>query len=118
MCGRYALALRPSQVRQRLADQDMPADEAPDDNDEQIRQSYNFAPGYHGLIYRAATNDRGTNATPLDEHNLEQDQDGEPSPKKVKLSHPTSSQEGGSSKATKYKLQVAKWGLIPFWTKR
>ena len=117
MCGRYALALRPSQVRQRLADQDMPAHEAPEDNDEQIRQSYNFAPGYHGLIYRAATNDRGTNATPLDEQDQEQDQDGEPSPKKAKLSHPTSSQES-SSKAPKYKLQAAKWGLIPFWTKR
>ena len=118
MCGRYVLALRPSQVRQRLADQDMPADEAPDDNDEQIRQSYNFAPGYHGLIYRAATNDRGTNATPLDEQNQAEDQDSEPSPKKAKLSHPTSSQEGSGPKVTKYKLQAAKWGLIPFWTKR
>jgi putative SOS response-associated peptidase YedK len=96
----------------------MHADEVPDDNDEQIRQSYNFAPGYHGLIYRAATNDRGTNATPLDEHSEEQDRDGEPSPKKTKLSHPASSQEESNSKATKYKLQAAKWGLIPFWTKR
>lgn len=95
----------------------MPADEAPDDHDEQIRQSYNFAPGYHGLIYRAATNDRGTNATPLDERDEDHDRDGEPSPKKAKLSHPASSQES-SSKATKYKLQAAKWGLIPFWTKR
>jgi hypothetical protein len=30
----------------------MPVDEAPDD-DSNVRQSYNFAPGYHGLVYRA-----------------------------------------------------------------
>lgn len=118
MCGRYALALRPSQVRQRLADQNMPADEAPDENDEQIRQSYNFAPGYHGLIYRAATNDRGTNATPLDENSRNDNEGGEPSPKKLKLNHPPSSPVSSTKQPTKYKLQSAKWGLIPFWTKR
>jgi putative SOS response-associated peptidase YedK len=116
MCGRYVLYLRPSQVRQRLADIDMPAEEAPDDDDEQIRQSYNFAPGYHGLIYRAATNDRGTDATPLEEQT--RDESGEPSPKKVKLSRPPSSKDSSAIKPTKYKLQGAKWGLIPFWTKR
>ena len=120
MCGRYVLALRPSQVRQRLADQNMPADEVPDDNDEQLRQSYNFAPGYHGLIYRAATNDRGTDATPLDTN--EQEDDGEPSPKKIKLSQSSdvsgSQVDGLATRQTKYKLQGAKWGLIPFWTKR
>ena len=120
MCGRYALFLRPSQVRQRLADQNMPADEAPSDDDEQIRQSYNFAPGYHGLIYRANTSDRGTDATPHSEQN---DENGEPSPKKAKLSHspPSSSAhevDGLATKETKYKIQAAKWGLIPFWTKR
>ena len=30
----------------------MPVEEAPDD-DSNVRQSYNFAPGYHGLVYRA-----------------------------------------------------------------
>jgi hypothetical protein len=29
----------------------MPVEEAP--NDDEVRQSYNFAPGYHGLVYRA-----------------------------------------------------------------
>ncbi|KAF2110721.1 hypothetical protein BDV96DRAFT_500639 [Lophiotrema nucula] len=52
MCGRYALALRPSEVRQQLQQSQMPVDEAPDDD--AVRQSYNFAPGYHGLVYRAA----------------------------------------------------------------
>ncbi|KAK3714432.1 hypothetical protein LTR37_007738 [Vermiconidia calcicola] len=121
MCGRYALSLRPSQVRQRLADQNMPADEAPPEDDSQLRQSYNFAPGYHGLIYRAATNDRGTDATPYEHNNDQTDESSSgPSPKKAKLSHPPSSSQvdGLATRETKYKLQSAKWGLIPFWTKR
>ncbi|CAN9172677.1 unnamed protein product [Alternaria alternata] len=52
MCGRYVLALRPSEVRQQLEQSQMPVEEAPDD-DSNVRQSYNFAPGYHGLVYRA-----------------------------------------------------------------
>lgn len=120
MCGRYALSLRPSQVRHRLADQNMPAEDAPSDDDQQLRQSYNFAPGYHGLIYRANTSDRGTDATPLDKQQQDDNDDGEPSPKKVKLSSPSKSRtvDGLATKETKYKLQSAKWGLIPFWTKR
>lgn len=119
MCGRYALSLRPSMVRHRLAEQNMPADDAPSDDDQYLRQSYNFAPGYHGLIYRANTTDRGTDATPLADQ--QDDNDGEPSPKKVKLSSPSRSSttvDGLATRETKYKLQSAKWGLIPFWTKR
>jgi len=117
MCGRYVLSMRPSQVRQHLQDYDLQVDDAPDDDNEQIRQSYNFAPGYHGLIYRAATSDRGAEA-PQDGDGQE---DGEPSPKRAKLNdtEPTAPQvDGLATKATKYKLQAAKWGLIPFWTKR
>ena len=29
----------------------MPVEDVP--NDDEVRQSYNFAPGYHGLVYRA-----------------------------------------------------------------
>ncbi|KAF1989754.1 DUF159-domain-containing protein [Aulographum hederae CBS 113979] len=58
MCGRYALALRPSEVRQQLQESHMPSQEAPEDDD--VRQSYNFAPGYHGLVYRADMPDHGS----------------------------------------------------------
>lgn len=96
----------------------MPVDDAPSDDDQQLRQSYNFAPGYHGLVYRANTTDRGTDATPLDQKQ-QSINDSEPSPKKVKLSsRSTSSIDGLATRETKYKLQSAKWGLIPFWTKR
>ncbi|KAK6396458.1 hypothetical protein LTR65_009542 [Meristemomyces frigidus] len=110
MCGRYALSLRASQVRQRLADQDMPADEAPDDD--QMRPTYNLPPGHHGLIYRADTSDRGGGNHPSSSQD-DNAADGEPSPKRTKLSH-----DGPATKETKYKLQTAQWGLIPFWTKR
>ncbi|KAH7149744.1 DUF159 domain protein [Dactylonectria estremocensis] len=103
MCGRYALALRPSQVRQMLEDDGMLVENAPDDEgDEAPRQSYNFAPGYHGIVYRADTPDWGCGPH-----------------------HPraTSSAEHTASSATslnvvKYRLQSMKWGLIPFWTKQ
>jgi hypothetical protein len=42
---------RPSEVRPRLEQSQMPVADAPDDDE--VRQSYNFAPGYHGLVYRA-----------------------------------------------------------------
>ncbi|KAI7349080.1 DUF159 domain protein [Hortaea werneckii] len=117
MCGRYALSLRPSQVRQRLADQDMPANEAPDDESDQVRQTYNFAPGYHGLIYRADRPDRGGN----DEGGDSAQDEAEHRSKKAKLSHggeASDEVDGRATHETKYKLQSAKWGLVPFWTRR
>ncbi|KAI5860130.1 DUF159-domain-containing protein [Durotheca rogersii] len=113
MCGRYSLALRPAQIRQMLQDDDMSVDETPDDEgDETPRQSYNFAPSYHGIVYRADVPDWGAgprrhheNATPdkvAAEEHAEWEAAGDAS-----SAHPVS-----------YKLQSMKWGLVPFWTKR
>lgn len=102
MCGRYVLSMRPAVVRQHLADQDMPSEEAPDD--EAVRQTYNFAPGYHGLIYRANTSDRGAGGeNGYDQEGIDRGQ---------------LTVDGLATKETRYKLQAARWGLIPFWTKR
>lgn len=78
----------------------MPVAEAPeDDGNNAPRQSYNFAPGYYGAVYRADTPDHGAgpapNAAAGESQHCENDQ-----------------------KTTSYKLQSMKWGLIPFWTKR
>ncbi|RYP78356.1 hypothetical protein DL771_000541 [Monosporascus sp. 5C6A] len=134
MCGRYAIALRLAQVRQLLEDDGMPVDEAPDDNDGDEaggnnyaagapRQSYNFAPGYHGIVYRAdvpdwgagprrhraAAHDRG-GAAPGDGDGGDQHSgDG------AEESGGRQRRDGGG---TRYKLQSMKWGLVPFWTKR
>ncbi|OAR02599.1 hypothetical protein LLEC1_00341 [Akanthomyces lecanii] len=91
---------RPSDIRQIIEDAGMPVAEAPeDDGNDAPRQSYNFAPGYYGAVYRADTPDHGAgpapNAAAGDSQYDEKDQ-----------------------KTTSYKLQSMKWGLIPFWTKR
>jgi len=85
----------------------MPVADAPDDDD--VRQTYNFAPGNHGLIYRADVPDHGAGSGP---HDNAQD-----------VGEKANDQEAASTdvedpKGTRYKLQSMKWGLVPFWTKR
>lgn len=117
MCGRYALGVvcspstpqdhqfnmtqRMNFVRRRLQEQGMPVDEAPEDDE--IRETYNFAPGNIGAIYRADTPN----------YNVEAQHD-----KESALTDTTepASQDGGAH--ISYKLQGMKWGLVPFWTKR
>lgn len=78
----------------------MAVSDAPeDDGDNAPRQSYNFAPGYYGAVYRADTPDHGAGPTPGSG-----DDAGQASHKEAQKIN--------------YKLQSMKWGLIPFWTKR
>ncbi|KAB5554868.1 hypothetical protein GE09DRAFT_1122645 [Coniochaeta sp. 2T2.1] len=125
MCGRYALALRPSQVRHMLQQDDMPVDDAPEDDGPQApRQSYNFAPGYHGIVYRADVSDWG--AGPAREHSSKKSK---ATRKDEEVAATTSTGDTDSAAAapsqdteghdpSHYILQSMKWGLIPFWTKR
>ncbi|KAF2193723.1 DUF159-domain-containing protein [Zopfia rhizophila CBS 207.26] len=108
MCGRYALALRASEVHRQLEEAHMPADEIPDDDG--FRQSYNFAPGYHGLVYRADGPDYGGTkaADEKEDHQAVKTEEADTTPGALAERH----------KDTKYRLQAMKWGLIPFWTKR
>ncbi|KAL9043835.1 MAG: hypothetical protein Q9214_002989 [Letrouitia sp. 1 TL-2023] len=101
MCGRYALGIRAAFVRRHLQEHNMPVDEAPDDDD--VRQTYNFAPGYHGLVYRADVPDYGAGERRHGQG--ASNQEGE-------------EREDEGPKETRYKLQSMKWGLIPFWSKR
>lgn len=88
----------------------MPVYEAPDDEGEGApRQSYNFAPGYHGIVYRADTPDWGAGPR--------QHKTGEPEPEEEVVDDLVEG-EGATEGETRYKLQSMKWGLIPFWTKR
>ncbi|KAK7737953.1 hypothetical protein SLS53_006331 [Cytospora paraplurivora] len=117
---------RPSQVRQMLQDDDMPVADAPaDEGDGAPRQSYNFAPGYHGIVYRADVPDWGAGP-----HREAKSAKGAKSTAGETVSEPeavrahddttvagTDSAEKGDGE-TRYKLQSMKWGLIPFWTKR
>ena len=85
----------------------MPVADAPDDDE--VRQTYNFAPGNHGLVYRADVPDYGAGGRPTDN---------EPSPENQTSGEEATSTVLEEPKETKYKLQSMKWGLIPFWTKR
>lgn len=84
----------------------MPVADAPDDDD--VRQTYNFAPGSHGLVYRADIPDYGAG---------ERNHNGQDAEGSVKEKEGASTSIEGPSE-TRFKLQTMKWGLVPFWTKR
>ena len=82
----------------------MPVADAPEDDD--VRQTYNFAPGNQGLVYRAIVPDHGAGRRHQTGEGDEEDvEDGCPPSVEIQT-------------GPKYKLQAMKWGLIPFWTKR
>ena len=81
----------------------MPCDEAP--GDDEVRQSYNFAPGYHGLVYRADVPDSGAGSA--------QEHDGK---QKGHSTEQAAQKVDGSaaeheSHDTRYKLQAMQWGM-------
>ena len=85
----------------------MPVEDAPEDDD--VRETYNFAPGSHGLVYRADVPDYGSGGRLHDNDQLPEDATNQTDVSSTQLKDP---------KDTRYKLQSMKWGLIPFWTKR
>lgn len=137
-----------------LEDDDMPVYEAPEDpydeNDEDAggrtqgsgdgdysgpRQSYNFAPGYRGVVYRADVPDHG--AGPRSRRNGQDGDDAPPSSPDTHINAGWVKQSSGADQQQQqqdsaetvneasdlkndphYKLQTMKWGLVPFWTKR
>ncbi|KAL2878887.1 hypothetical protein SGCOL_005855 [Colletotrichum sp. CLE4] len=103
---------RPSQIRRMLEDDDMSVDDAPEDEGQgSPRQTYNFAPGYHGVVYRADVPDRGAG------HRRDQGTSQQDSATSEAISSQPKSNESGDV-SVKYKMQSMQWGLIPFWTKR
>lgn len=107
---------RPSAVRRHLQDSNMPTQEAPDDD--VTRQTYNFAPGYYGLVYRADVPDHGAGGsqhTQQSEDSHDQHASNEDTTEHPKVTDETNAP---APEAEVYKLQAMKWGLVPFWTKR
>ncbi len=80
----------------------MPVEDAPDDED--VRQTYNFAPGYHGLVYRADVPDYGAGNR---HHNASQSNEGQSDQESMTENVPIGLED---PKETKYKLQSMKWG--------
>ncbi|OAF60309.1 hypothetical protein VC83_03069 [Pseudogymnoascus destructans] len=124
MCGRYSLSMRPSQVRTHLrTDLNMPVSSAPpDEGDDAPRRTYNFAPTYRGLVYRAAGHDGGKEGEKDGGEKDGGEKDGGEKDGGEKDGGEKGKQgvveEGEGEKEVQYKLQTMKWGLIPSWTKR
>ena len=85
-------------IRQSLQNRGMAVDEAPADNE--VRETYNFAPGNFGAVYRAEIPEH----RPPHSEAVDKGQDAD--------------HEDTQKQPVRYKLQSMKWGLIPFWTKR
>lgn len=88
----------------------MVVDEAPDDDE--VRETYNFAPGNFGAVYRAEFPDQGQPRAEEahGEHGAEHKDEQNPDE--------NDAHESALQQPVRYKLQSMKWGLIPFWTKR
>lgn len=81
-----------------LQSDDLLVDDAPEDEGPgSPRQTYNFAPGYYGIVFRAQGGHHGS----AYEGRVDQ-----------------GSEDTKKTSPVTYKLQSMKWGLIPFWTKR
>lgn len=80
----------------------MPVADAPDDDE--IRPTYNFAPGYHGLVYRADVLDHGAGHRSQEHEETSEDTTG---------TEETNPPEDTGE--TKYKLQAMKWGELSYW---
>ena len=96
------LSQRASFVRYQLQDNDMPVADAPEDDE--VRQTYNFAPGYHGLVYRADVPDYGAGNR---HHGTVEGNEGQSSSAN---STDNASPQLEDSQETRYKLQSMKWG--------
>lgn len=109
----------------------MQVDETPEDSS--IRETYNFAPGNIGAIYRADVPDNGYSETATT-RSTSTGQTSEPeaefNPPEADEAQDTDNNNGqnqtqnsadvgaDADRKQRYKLQSMKWGLVPFWTKR
>jgi hypothetical protein len=80
----------------------MPVYDAPEDEDDHgPRQSFNFAPGYNGIVYRADTPDWGAGPRTHKKGEGEVEAREGEQPELV---------EDTESKEVRYKLQTMRWG--------
>ncbi|KAA8649870.1 SOS response-associated peptidase [Aspergillus tanneri] len=101
-------------IRYRMQEQGMRVDDAPPDED--IRETFNFAPGNFGAVYRADS----PSHHPRSEDEQQRPSSPEQEDKDREEQKGRTNVQGAcfSPDSTKYKLQSMKWGLVPFWTKR
>lgn len=89
----------------------MQVDEVPDDDE--VRETFNFAPGNFGAVYRADIPEKyhsGPGEEAGEEQTSEHSETHDKSDKIV--------EQAVDKNKPRYKIQSMKWGLVPFWTKR
>ena len=102
----------------------MPSQDTIPDDDE-VRHTYNFAPGNYGLVYRANAPDTGapSQEEPTETNHSNDAETTQPT-QTTQTVDGTQETEIGSTPSSQgadpvqYKIQAMKWGLVPFWTKR
>ena len=113
------LLQRAAFVRHQLQQYNMPVDEAP--VDDETRETYNFAPGYHGLVYRADVPDYGAgNHRPNTSDATEDSTDGDGAHQNETTHKNRVDVADELPNVTRYKLQAMKWGgdsWLPFQSK-
>lgn len=87
------------------------------------RQSYNFAPGYHGVVYRADVPDWGAGprregAGDVESHDDSHNGDGREQQENDDNNNSHTATATAGHDEVRYKLQSMKWGLVPSWTSR
>jgi putative SOS response-associated peptidase YedK len=107
---------RAGEVRQQLEESQMPCDDCP--ADDQVRQTYNFAPGSFGIVYRADVPDYGAGPRRVQHEQEEADTNEEIKAEATEPDDLSVTFSSSQTSETHYKLQAMKWGLIPSWTKR
>ncbi|KAG5930530.1 hypothetical protein E4U53_002219 [Claviceps sorghi] len=96
-----------------LQEDNVPVDDAVDDDGPDApRPSYNFAPGYRGVVYRADTPDWGAGPGSHDKDDADGEQE------EAGGAQETETETQPQPQPTRYKLQAMKWGLVPSWTRR
>lgn len=94
----------------------MQVNDAP--GDDQVHETYNFSPGYNGVVYCADPRERNHGATRENEGDETVTEKAQEEIREQKDRDNTQYHSLKDERTTKYKLQSMRWGLIPFWTKR
>lgn len=102
-------------MRHRLQQHNMPVDDW--DEDDEARETFNFAPGYNGLVYRANVPDAGARAQVhhadeqhTDQLEAEPDRDAGEDTRDSSNEELHNSSQQGDDGHVKYKLQAMRWG--------
>lgn len=102
----------------------MPVHSCPPDDTDHVKRTYNFAPGNHGLVYRAAASslsrEQEDEAKDVIKSEVQSTADAikEEVQDTADIKDTSNTQQPRKESPTQYMLQPMKWGLVPSYTQR